>query len=245
MALPKFKNKVDIPKGFEEMYHEANGEWVPIESKREGPTQEDVDALKTTLGAVRDDVKTLTDKLKDETRKRQDAETKLQEEQTRKAAEGAGVDDEKLKELREKIYADARAELQKELDDKDAEIERRGDVDGENRRLKLDMVVKKAMLDKGALGDKVDDLYTLTSGSFDLTDDGSPMLKDHPGKDLGVFIEDTIKPKYKEWFSGTKAGGGGAGGHEHHIPAGGITADDVLLNPAAAIDAARAAGAAK
>jgi hypothetical protein len=241
MALPKFKKQEDVPEAFRDLYHEVDGEWVPKEDGGEGPTQADVDALKHTLDTVRDELKTMGGKVKDAEDRAKTAEGKLKDAETSAAGKKAGLSDEKLQELKDKITADITAEFQSRLDKLQEEVDRRDKVDTENRQLKLDQKIKAQMLEKGVLGQHVDDLFKLTFEEYDLTDNDTPMLKNHPGKDIGVFIEDTLKPRYKTWFKGTQGDGGGAGDHLHGAPKVGTTAEDVLANPAGAMESARAA----
>jgi hypothetical protein len=243
MKLPKYKDKTEIPEGFESLYHEVNGEWVTKEPDPPSGGNDDIEKLKTTVDKVRDEVKAAEKKAKAAEDRIKDAENRAKEAEDKLAAKGAGISDDKLKELKDKIQADVRAELQAELAAKDKQIESLTGVQDENRGLKLDQKVKAIMLEKGVLGGKVDDLFILSRGEFDLTENGTPMLKNHPAKDIGIFIEDTLKKSYPEWFKGSQAGGGGAGGHTPSgIPSVGTTPDDVLANPAAAMTAAREAG---
>lgn len=155
--------------------------------------------------------------------------------ETQKKAEKAGVSEEQLQQIR----ADVRKEVETELAPKLTAADEHAK---ENRTLKLDNQVKKLAADGGFLGERLDDFWKLYGGEFDLSTDGKPIVKDHPGVTPAKHIEGLTK-KQPGWVQGTQAAGGGAAGIT-----GGTTAsttatiDDVLKNPGQALQAARAAG---
>ena len=216
MAFPTYEKQADIPKGFEDEYEEQDGKWVPI-----------------------DHAAALSKALKEEREKREAAEA-LAKKAAREAAEAAtksqaaaaGMTSKELKE----VYANIEKNIREELA---PEVEAAKTLREENRRLKLDHVVKGMFRTAGALADKVDDFWKLHGDEFDLTTDGKPMVRAEPGKDPAKHVASIVK-KRAEWVQGTKASGGGAGGQ--HIPpttgsgqGGAITFEDLVKNPAMAV----------
>jgi len=235
MKLPVFDKKEDVPAAFASLYEEKDGKWVP---KPDDSTTK----LEETLAKVRGELKDAEKAKKDQEKAAKDLEKRLKDLEDAKAAEGAGITSEELKELKDKIQSDIDAAKATEIQELKDQIEELKGVGDENRTLKLDNVVKKIMGEKKVRSDRMDDLFVLISSEFDLTSDGKPKLVNHPGKDIGVFLEGDIKTKYPWAFQGSKADGGDAGGIVGGTPQVGTTPDDVLKNPAAAATAARAAG---
>lgn len=216
MPLPTFKSKAEIPKGFEDEYHEVDGEWVPV-----------------------DHTQKLAKALAEEREKREAAESmarKAAKEAAAAAAKAqaadAGMTEAKLKEL----YATVEKNLREEYEPKLKEAEA---LSAENRKLKLTDVVKGMFRTAGALPTKLDDFWKLHGDEFDLTSDGKPMVKAEPGKDVLKQVSVIIKTR-PEWVQGTKAAGGGAGGAQPRMStdgrsSSGLTFDDLLKNPGSAI----------
>lgn len=197
------------------------------------PAPEDTTGLKTALAAERKRAKTAEDKIAEA-----DA-ARLAAEQLAEASK-VGITDAKLKEIR--------AQIQGELDSKyKPHIEERDRLKGENRSLKLDNQVKSQIVGEeiGVRGDRVEQFWSLYKDSFDLTEDGQPVVKANPGQSIKDFCTSVAKKAIPEFFAGTKAtGGGGGGGGGGDIKKGTVTttADDILRDPSAALAAARAAG---
>jgi hypothetical protein len=217
MALPTFKTKAEIPKGFEEEYEEVEGEWHPI-----------------------DHTTKLSKALKDEREKREAAEgvarkaaTEAAQLQARAQAAAAGMTDAELK----KLYAQIEENIRKEYEPKLKEAETLG---SENRTLKLTTVVKGMFRSAGALQNKLDDFWKLHGDEFDLTKDGKPMVIAEPGKDVAKHVAMIVKGR-GEWAQGTRASGGGAGTTQptQVVPGSGVngqvTFDDLVKNPASAV----------
>jgi len=238
MAWPKYKTKDEVPKEFLGEYHEVDGEWVakPPKAPEGTPTPEDLEKVKGALEKEREERKA-ADKLGKETA------AKLKEAEEAAAGKKLGMTEEQIEEFKVSMRADLTEEYKGKLEELTGKIEKLSGVDAENRGLKLDTAVKARMLAKeiGVRGDRVDDLFNLARGEFDLTEDGKPKLTKHPGKTVDVFLGDDLKKRYPEFYIGTKATGGGGGGafNADGSPVVGTTAEDVLKNPKEAIEAAR------
>lgn len=115
----------------------------------------------------------------------------------------AGLTDDQLKKLRSSIRSDA----EKEFAPFKVEAEK---LRGKVRELNLDNVVKKLMAENGVRGERVDALFRLTSDKFDLTEDGSPMLVDFPGREVDKYIGDDLAKDWPEFFKSSGSSGGGA-----------------------------------
>lgn len=80
----------------------------------------------------------------------------------------------------------------------------------ENRTLKLDNVVKTTMGASGVRPERVDALFRLVGDRFDLTDDGTPVLRDFRGKDVAKYIAEEVAKEFPEFYKGTGSSGGSA-----------------------------------
>jgi hypothetical protein len=228
---PKFKTQAEIPEQFRSLYHEVGGEWV---YKEPAPTDDGAE-LKETLEKERKARKEAEKALKD---KEREQAQKDKDDERRKG----GVKDEDLKKIRAEVADEVRAEYKPQLD-------RLAVLEKDNRGLRLDSKVKALMGSKevGVRPERLDTLWRIIGEEFDLTDDGSPMVKAKPGTPVEKYLADAVKKAYPEFFLGTQAAGGGAAG------AGGTGAGspgptsgvqvDVLANPGLALQTARAAGA--
>lgn len=142
----------------------------------------------------------------------------LELEQATKAHK-AGITAEQL----EKLRAEVRADLDKSYEPTKAELEA---LRAEARTLKLDSVIKDQMARSGARADRIEALFKLTAGEYDLTEDGKPMLRERPGTPVEKYIAEDVRAKYPEFFEGTGSSGGGApksvasGAGVRSIPAG-------------------------
>ena len=178
-------------------------------------TQEQVDALITernqALEANRDEVLAKLAKAKnqakafdglDATEVREKLAMLTELEQQSKAKQ-AGFTDEQLRKLRD----DVRADLEKEYLPYKISAETLGE---EVRTLKLDNEVKKLMTVQGVRGERVDALFRLTAGEFDLTEDGKPMLKNDPTREVGKYVAEELSKQYPEFYVGSGSSGGGA-----------------------------------
>lgn len=230
MKLPVFATQEEIPDGFGGLYEEKDGKWHPKDlSGGDGPSKESIEKLEITLEKERKDRKAAETQLKE-------LGTKVAELETRAKAKEAGITDEKLTELREEI----RADLEKEYEEFKTKAETLGQ---EVRGLKLDSQVKKLALEHGVRAERVDAWWRLFGDRFDLTDDGKPMVADKPGIEVTKLITGDLKKEMPDFYTGTQAAGGGAGGIQKNGQlVAGTGADDVIKNPGAALQAARAGG---
>ena len=236
MALPEFAKLEEVPEAFRELYEEKDGKVIP-----KAPPEMDAEGL-TEKGRLAIKAERTTAENAEKARKA--AEKLANELKDQLAAKSAGISEAALKELREKVRSDLKAEAAEELAAKQAEIDALTGVKGENRVLKLDTKVKKTFLDAEVRHDRVDALFTLTHADYDLTDDDKPKLVNHPGMTIEQYVKTVLKKRFPEFFRGSQGSGGGTGGAygTDGKPIGGTTADDVAKNPAAAMTAARAAG---
>ena len=144
----------------------------------------------------------------------------LQELKQSATAKKKGLTDDQLKQLRQEV----REDLEKQYSPFKAQAEQ---LSAENRELKLDNVVKGLMGKNGVRAARVDALFRLKANEFDLTEDGSPMLKNHPGREVDKYISETLMEEFPEFYesSGSSGGGaskstGGAGGNVRTIKKG-------------------------
>lgn len=223
MALPIFETKDKIPAGFEEEYEESqDGKWHPVD--RVGRLEK---AIKTEREA-REKAENLAKK----------AARDAAEAEAKRNASAAGVTDEEYK----KVYASLESTYKPQIEEKDALIAK---LNGELRGMKLDGRIKALFKANGALDARVDDFWKLHGDEFDLTADDKPLVRNEPGKDIVRHVQAIMKAR-PEWVQGTKA----AGGRTSSLPStasssapnpGGLTFEDVIKNPAAAIAVANEA----
>lgn len=184
MPLPTFKSLDEIPEPFRPEYEERDGAWHP--------KVEDVTPLKQKNAELLTETKA-------ERKKRQELEAKVAELEEQQAAKKAGIPDAKLEEIKrqaEEKYRPVHEELEK--------------TRAKLRQMQLDGSVK-AMLAKADVID-VDAAWKIVGDGFDLTDEGSPILKSDPTADLEKHITGTLRKQYPFLFKGTQAAGGGAAG---------------------------------
>lgn len=223
MALKLYDSKDAVPEALRESAIETkDGKFAVVEETEDS----------TTLKASLEDERAKREAAEKLARKTADDLKKLE---TKQKAEKAGISDEQLQQIR----ADARKEVEAELAPKLADADR---FAKENRELKLDNKVKALAADNGVRPERLSQWWRQFGDQFDLTNDGAPMVKDAPGKDVKKFIADSLKAEVPEFYVGSKAGGGGAAGIQDGGTSAAISTEDVLNNPGAALAAARAAG---
>lgn len=232
MKLPTFKTQDEVPEAFRSLYEEKSGEWVPKGEPGEGAHKALQDERKRA-----DDAEKAAKEARDARTQMEARITELEQEIQAKAAGKTG---DELKELRNKIRQDVEREHSQKVKALEERVQALEPLEGENRDLKLYSKVRKSMADNGVRPERIEALLRLERDEFDLTDDGEPMLKNHPGKAVDIFVQDDLKKQYPEFYQGTKADGGGAGGGHAGVLDHGVTADDVRANPTAARAAARA-----
>jgi hypothetical protein len=164
-------------------------------------TQEELDAkIAEATAAATAALVTKRDELLAETKAAKEAaravKAQLAEMETATKAMKAGISSQELERLRAEVDGQYRPVVEA--------------LKAENRRLKLDGVVKEQMARGGARADRIEALFKLTAGEYDLTDDGQPMLRERPGTPIEKFIAEDLKAQYPEFFDGTGSSGGGA-----------------------------------
>lgn len=225
MPLPTFKIKAEIPKGFEDLYDEKDGEFIP-------KAPEDVSGLKATL-------ETIKQEKKDADKARRKAEDERADLERKLAAAGSGEEKDKVSKALAKFDADRieyEAKATAKLAEKDAEL----------RTLKLDDKIKAAFLKAGGRSERADKALNDTKGRLDLADDGRIVVKDAKGELTTATVEDffgkTYKAEMAEFYNGTKATGGGArgGAGTNVVQTGKMTPDEIVANPLKALQEANA-----
>lgn len=226
---PEFESEDQVPEAFRGMYEERGGKWL---AKELG------DGGKAALEAERKARKEAEDRAREAERLRAEAELEAK-------AKKAGLTDEQLVKLRADVRADIEREYaSKALQDLPEGWAARNEgtrLMSDLRTLRLDQQVK-ALAAPHLRGEKLEQWWKLNADRFDLTDDGKPMVRGAPGKEVATFIAEDLKKEIPEFYKGTQAAGGGAGGLTRDgKPIAGTTADDIIRNPAAALEAARSA----
>lgn len=215
MDFPTFTKLEDVPEAFRTVYKEVDGKWIV--PKPDEPADDPVE-LKESLRSERtkrDAAEKLLTKATNEMKKLEN----------KQKAESAGLNDEQLKQLRE----DVRVELEAEYAPFKENAEKFGK---ENRELKLDNQVKSLAAENGVRPERLAAWWKLNSDKFDLTDDGKPVIKDHPGKEVKKFIAEDLKSEIPDFYTGTKAaGGGGTGGLGSKPQSDSKSAELVLSDP--------------
>jgi len=249
MPWPIFETKAQVPDNFLPMYEERGGKWVVQEKhvvKDDDPLGEAgkkaIEAEREKREAAEAARKKAEEDLKAAQQATKDAKDALTKAQREAEAQSVGKTSAELAELTEKIRADvdlSKADELKALTDRIAELE---GVTIENRDLKLVQKVKAQMAKSGVRKEKIEDLWTLEGGEFELTADDVPKPKNHPSLTTQMFIEDKLKKSRPDYFEGSKADGSGSGSHLKGIPGSGITADDILANPTQALTLAHEKG---
>lgn len=179
MAMPTFKKREEIPSGFESEYEEKDGEWVPKElTELKNAHERSKEAARLAKEALAEKERELAD-LRKQSKQKASGKTDAEIEEERKAIEAE-----------KKPLQDALTAAQQEL-----------------RSLRLDGTVKQMLLKAGADPDALEDLYTVIAPRFDLSESGTPILKDRPTADLKKYIAETLPAEKSRFFlSKQKAG---------------------------------------
>lgn len=181
MPLPTFEKAEEIPEAFRDSYIEKDGKFVP--------DIEDVAPLKNAH-----------ERQKAETRaaKEQAAHLaqRLAELEQNAQAKARGITDEQLQKWREEMQAEKRP-LEEKLSKYEQEL----------RTLKLDNAVKSMMAKAGVVGPRVDALFKLVGDRFDLSEDGTPILRDKPVADLQQYLATDVASEYPEFYASTQKAG--------------------------------------
>ncbi|HEY4133496.1 MAG TPA: hypothetical protein VGM50_22950 [Gemmatimonadaceae bacterium] len=216
MPFLTFKTKGEIPKGFEDVYEEKDGAFVPV--------LPDVAKVEETLTKVRGEKKDADRLAKEAGDKVTDLQRQLD------VAKVAGGDvEKKTAELLDKWNKDKDAAVAKVQGDLDK-------VNGELRTVRLDDKLKEAFIAAGGRAEKAGAALQLTKGKFDLVD-GQIVQKNDKGdvvtEKVADFFGKTYKTEMPEFYQGTKAAGGGATGGSGKTPSNvdPTAADRVIANP--------------
>ncbi len=221
MPWPTFAKQDEIPEAFRGEYEEREGAWHP---KADGVAAQ----LAEAQAKLADEAK-LRDAAEKLTRK---ASAELQRLQTLKKAEGAGLKGEELEQLR----ADVRAEVEADLAPRLAKAEK---AEALNHKLIVETGVKRFAAEAKVLPERQDRFYALYGGEFEPTEDGKLVVKGKPGMDPAKHVAALAK-ELPEWLAGTKSSGGGALGGAGRLGAGKMTAEEILKDPYAGLQAANA-----
>jgi hypothetical protein len=211
MPLPTFDTLEDVPEAFRSEYELVDGRAV----------SKDIARLTGALAKERAEREAAAKSLRD-------AEKRAAELEMSNKARTNGISEEKLAELRAEIARET-APLEQERDALRAKL----------RTLQLDGSVKSLMAETGVRAERIDTLWTLVRDRFDLTDGGTPVVKDQPASDVKKALAGLVK-EYPEFFAAPNVAGGGAG-PSAKLPAGTNVASLVDTNPMALLDMANAA----
>lgn len=145
------------------------------------------------------------------------------------------------------ISAEKIAEIEKQIQDRLTEeyrprLEQNESLAKQVRELTLDTQVKAQAAKLGVIGSEIPKWWKLHGENFDLTTDGKPIVKGQEGVSMEQYIGTTLKKDTPYLYEGTKATGSGAPGSGPTPTPGLTTGDDILKNPAYALQQARAAG---
>lgn len=222
---PKFKTLEEVPEQFRALYHVVDGEAVYNEpevtdDKNPVKLQETLKKVRGEKADVEKELKTAQKSVKDLTRDLQ----------------GKGTTKEVREEIRKEVEEELRGEHAPVLTERDT-------LKGEVRSLKLDSQVKALAVTNGVRPERVDRWFKLNAEHFDLAEDGStPVVKNKVGADVGKYIGNDLKKVDPDFYVGTQASGGGAGGNSKGSGGTGVTFEQIITNPAAAVRAARDQG---
>lgn len=193
MPLPIFDSADAIPEPFRDAYEERDGRWHPVADAAPA-----ADGLKATLDKLRERLDATEKQLRAADRRAQEAERAARETVTAAKAKAAGLTDDQIAEFKRQAAEEYQPKLA-ELDALRAEV----------RALKLDSTVK-AKLAPHVLD--VDVMWKLIGDEFDLTADGTPVLKANPTADIDKYVTTDLRQRYDYLYRGTQAAGGGAVG---------------------------------
>lgn len=178
---------------------------------------EDVSGLKSALSKERE-TREAAEKLAAKLSK------ELKEKATKAVAGDAKLSDEELAKVRQAVAEEYAPQL-----------EEAAKLRATLNEVRLDQQVLRLIDKAGVLGPQRDKLWKLVKDEYDMTTDGTAILKGKPGADIAKHIE-SYKQEYGWAFAAPAASGGGAKGAVGAIPSG-MKADDVLVTPGAFIAA--------
>lgn len=163
MPLPTFDTLDAIPESFRDLYEVQDGKPVPKDEA--APLKAALEKERTTAIDAKNQAKAL--------------EKRLAELEITAKAKSAGISDEQLATLR----AEFDAKLAPERD-------RAEKAESALREMRLDGSVKSMMATKdvGVRAERIDTLWTLKRGEFDLTEKGAVVYKADPTADVGKVL---------------------------------------------------------
>lgn len=204
MPLPVFATLDEVPEAFRSEYEMLDGKAQPRE----------LTGLKSAVAKERAERETAAKALKD-------AQARLDELETASKASKSGITDEQLAELR--------AEFDKKLA---PERTAREAAEAKLRAMQLDGAVKSLMATSGVRAERIDTLWRLIGSDYDLTTDGTPVLKSDPTADVAKSLADRVT-EYPEFFAAPVASGGGMVGSKVPAATRAEHATLAVTNPAA------------
>ena len=207
MPWPTFKTEDEVPEGFRDEYHEVDGEWVAKADGLGDAGKAALESERTARKAAEKAAKAAADAL--------DA-LKLEA-----VAKEGGITDEKLAEIRKAAEAEAAAKY--------ADYE---PTKAKLRDLQLDSRVKSLALKNGVRAERVDQWWKLHGDQFDLTEDGTAVVKASPTSDVAKYIAGDLKKALPDFYEGSKGdGSGAAGSHGGAGGSGSITWEQIEKDP--------------
>lgn len=228
MPFPIYDKKGDIPSGAEDVYEERDGKFHP--------KTEDTSGLKSTLEKERNERKEADKAVRAANTALEAAKRELDALKTQ-----VGDPEAKTAELLKRWEDDHK----KAIAEKEAEI---AVLKGDLRSIKLDDAVKAEFVKNGGRPERADAALKLMRDRLDLADN-RVVVKDADGKVSTTTLTDFLGKEFRkdmpELFTGTKASGGGAAGAQSGdgTTTGGLTAEQIMANPAVAFETANVAAA--
>lgn len=209
MAKWTFKkvSKLDeVPEKFRGLYVEKDGGFEVDPAKFADFEFDDREELAGALEHERKERKRLKDEAEKykgiDPEKAREAQRRLDELDEKKLIEAGEV--EKLKAKWQKEWDDEKADLQKQIGDRDTQL----------TKFKLTDKVREAALKAGVIPEDVDDVLTLTSPRFKLGEGDKIIVLDKDGvesrSDLEKFFGEEFKTQKPKFFAASGAGGSGA-----------------------------------
>lgn len=200
MPLPTFASLEEVPDVIRSEYEMIDGKAV----------SRDIAKLTAAIAKERESA-SVADKA------RKDAEKRLADLETTNKAQKSGISDEQLAALR--------ADLEKQLAPERAAREA---AEQQLRELRLDASLKSIMAASGVRAERIDTLWKLTGDRFDLSENGTPIVKASPTVDVKANVAALVS-EYPEFFAAPPANGGGAQ-KSGTLPRG-MDVDAMLKNP--------------
>ncbi|HEY4303012.1 MAG TPA: hypothetical protein VGM82_00990 [Gemmatimonadaceae bacterium] len=215
MPFLSFKTKDEIPKGFEDVYEEKEGEWHPLlpDAAKSQETLAKVraerDTFKRSAAQLRDQIDAAGgDAVVGELQRKIDSLTAANEQY-----------DTQSKKLLENVESDKIAAITKATGALTLE---RDQLQGQLSKVLIDDRIRSEFLKAGGRGERTELALQLARRDFDLVD-GEVVHKNEKGEvtttKIGDYFANAFKTLAPEFYTGTKASGGGATGGSGTKPA--------------------------